>query len=415
MIKFYQPQKGISLKGVQEFNRSVILKVIHERGVCSRATISSEIELDQATITRAITQLIEDGIVEEVSLMKGQRGRRSIGLSLDSGRFRVIVVRLQRLSFSVALFDLLGNTLDLVENAIPSQQSPKQTFGKIVEIIDTHLVKLKESIIGIGVSLPGPFLEKDERIILMTESPDWQVFNLISELRGYYDEISIFSNHDAKSAALAVWREMGIALESKVMLYISVGQGVGSGLVVNGLVFKGSQGIAGEVGHTSIDMNGPLCKCGNYGCLELYTSRLALIRSIQQKAKNNSETSLTEDASFADVVSAYHVGDDLAVTEVERVANYLAQGIVNYINLINPDLIILGDEFMAFGDTFLKAVDKSVKASVLPSIYQNIRMQLANIEEDLVLKGSFLYVLEHTLFVPSNVAPGKLMEEGLGI
>ena len=118
-----QTQKGLSLKGVQAFNRSAILNVIHKRGLCSRAEISAETELDQATVTRAVNSLIEDGLVEEVSLMKGQRGRRSIGLSLNSGRFRVIAVRLQRLTFSIACFDLRGNARDMIETAIPRQQA----------------------------------------------------------------------------------------------------------------------------------------------------------------------------------------------------------------------------------------------------------------------------------------------------
>ncbi len=393
----YHPHKGISLRDVQEFNRSVILRVIHKRGVCSRKEISLDTGLDQATVTRAITPLIEDELVEEVSLIKGKQGRRSIGLSFNSKRFRIIGVRLQRLCFSVALFNLPGNMLDMSEKPISPQSPPKQTFGEITAVIDSYLTDTDKDLIGIGVALPGPFLEKDERIILMTESPGWQTFNLVSHLREYYPEISVISNHDAAVAALAVWREQAVALESKIMLYISAGQGIGSGLVVNGHVFKGSQGIAGEVGHTSIDVNGPRCKCGNHGCLELYTSRLTLVRNIRQNVKNTAETSLTEDVSFADVVSAYHAGDPLAVKEVERVARYLAQGIINYINLINPDLIILGDEYAAFGDTFLAAVDKHVKASILPSIYQNLRLHLVGIEGDLVLKGSFLSVLSHTL------------------
>jgi predicted NBD/HSP70 family sugar kinase len=387
---------------VQEFNRSVILRVIHNRGVCSRKEISVDTGLDQATVTRAITPLIEDGIVEEVSLIKGPRGRRSIGLSFNSRRFRVIAVRLQRLSFSVAFFDLLGKMLDMTEKPIPHRCPPEHTFGEIVATIDAYLANAEEDLIGIGVALPGPFLEKDERIILMTESPGWQTFDLVSQIRGYYHELSVVSDHDAKVAALAVWREQAVALGSKIMLYISAGQGVGSGLVVNGQVFKGSQGIAGEVGHTSINVNGRRCKCGNHGCLELYTSHFTLIRNIQQKAKDTSETSLTEDASFADVVSAYRAGDTLAVTEVERVARYLAQGIINYINLVNPDLIILGDEYAAFGEAFLAALDKQLQASILPSIYKNLCLQLVDIEGDLVLKGSFLHVLSHTLLGAST-------------
>ena len=154
--------------------------------------------------------------------------------------------------------------------------------------------------------------------------------------------------------------------------------------------------MAGELGHTSIDINGEQCKCGNRGCLELYSSRISLIQRIKEQADNFSKTTLTSKSSFNQVVKAFHNGDPLAVQEVHRVSRYLAQGIVNCINFINPDLIIIGDEYSSLGQAFLAEIKKNIQPSVLPSIYNNVRIELSHQSEDTVLRGSYLEVLNQT-------------------
>lgn len=397
-------QKGLSIEGVQGHNRRVILNAIVELDACSRKDISVATGLDQATVTRAIGPLIDAGIVEEVGLVKGPRGRRSISLSFSRAGHFILCVRLQRRSFSVALFNLRGETLEETEVRIERGQSPVRTFGQIAETLDGHIAS-RGAIDGIGIALPGPFLERDERVILMTESPEWQAFDLVRALRERYPKLAVYSTHDAKAAGLTVWRERAKQVGSDVLLYISAGQGVGSALVVRGEVFRGSLGLAGELGHTSVEANGPRCKCGNHGCLELFTSRIALLREVREFARGNAGTVLTAEARLDDVVRAYHAGDALAVAEVHRVARYLAQGIANCINFVNPDLVVIGDEYVAFGATFLAAVDKYVKASLLPSIYQNVRLELSRIEGDLVLKGAFLDVLAQTYLSASSLHP----------
>ena len=180
-------QKGLSLEGVQGHNRRVILTAIQELGACSRKEISVATGLDQATVTRAIGPLIDDGVVDEVGLVKGGRGRRSINLSFsDTGRY-IVCVRLQRRSFSVGVFNLRGTPVDTAEFPIPRGQAASETFAEIVAAMDRQIAGL-DRIDGIGVAVPGPFLERDERVILMTESPEWQGFDLIQKLRARYPE-----------------------------------------------------------------------------------------------------------------------------------------------------------------------------------------------------------------------------------
>ena len=386
--------RGLTAKSVQEINRGVILRMIYERRLCSRSEIAQGSGLDASTVTRVVQQLVDDRIVEESILQKveNQRGRRSIGLKMAADPHRVLVVRLQRLNFKVAMLDLTGSILKSIEIPVNSVSTAENIFDHIVESLNSFLGLCKENLVGIGITLPGPFLEDSERIVLITESPDWHQFDLIKRLREHYKNIPIYSKHDAKAAALAVWISQGLDSESKVTLYLSAGQGIGSGLVFSGNVFKGSLGTAGEIGHTSVDLNGPLCRCGNNGCLELYTSSLALLRNLGKDWQNIS----SQPISFEEVVVAYKKRNPSVLKEVSRVAQYLAQGLVNSINLMNPDLIVLGDEYSKFGDSFLENIKIHIQKKILPSVFKNINFQLAP-QTDLVIGGSFHHVIQNEM------------------
>ncbi|MEP1209045.1 MAG: ROK family transcriptional regulator [Rhizobiaceae bacterium] len=399
-------RKGLSIEGVQGHNRQVILRALHDLGTCSRKDISVVSGLDQATVTRAIGPLLENGVVEEVGLVKGARGRRSINLDFSATGRHILCLRLQRRSFSTAAFNLRGEPVGSEEFPIPRGQSAAETFTNITQAMERWTSDLRQ-IDGIGVAVPGPFLERDERIILITESPEWQGFDLIPELRSRFPGISLHSTHDAKAAALTEWRHTARTSGAKVLLYVSAGQGIGSALVVGGEVYRGALGLAGEMGHMSIKVDGPLCKCGNTGCLELFASRIALLRAIRERATGR----LTMDATFPEVVDAYADDDPVAKEEVNKVARYLAQGITNCINFANPDLIVIGDEYALLGEPFLNAIKAHIEKAVLPSVYSSVRIELSGLTEDTVLKGAFLDVFSQTYLGSPREAEDKTADE----
>lgn len=399
-------QKGLSIEGVQGHNRQVILKALHDLGTCSRKDISVVSGLDQATVTRAIGPLLDDGIVEEVGLVKGGRGRRSINLDFSASGRHILCLRLQRRSFSIADFNLRGDPVEPEEFPIPRGQPAAETFTDIAQAMERRISGFKQ-IDGIGIAVPGPFLERDERVILITESPEWQGFDLIPELRSRFPNIPLYSTHDAKAAALTEWRHTARTSGAKVLLYVSAGQGIGSALVVGGEVYRGALGLAGEMGHMSIKVDGPQCKCGNTGCLEIFASRIALLRAIRERATAR----LTKDATFSDVVDAYADHDPVATEEVNKVARYLAQGITNCINFANPDLIVIGDEYALLGEPFLNAIKRQVEKAVLPSVYRSVDIELSGLTEDTVLKGTFLDVFSQTYLGPARETQDKVTSD----
>ena len=393
--------RGLSIEDMPGHNRRVILRTLEEAGPCSRKAISLASGLDQATITRAVAQLISEGILEEVGTVPGGRGRRSINLDFAASGRHVLCLRLQRRSFSVATYSLRGTQIAFMEDEVAPGQAARDVFKRIVGAMNGQIADL-DCIDGIGIAVPGPFLERDERVILMTESPEWQAFDIVFELRAHYPDIPVHSIHDAKAAALAEWRDLGRKRGARVLLYVSAGQGIGSALVIGGDVYHGALGLAGELGHTSIDINGPLCKCGNRGCLELYTSRLSLLRSIHDRAPHEAGTRLTASSDLAELMGAYAANDVLALAEVNRVARQLAHGIVSCANFANPDLIVIGDEYAGFGTPFLETVKARIKQAMLPRIYDALTVELSSGSEDTVLKGAFLDVMQRRFLGPQR-------------
>jgi predicted NBD/HSP70 family sugar kinase len=389
----YEISKGVSQRDVQKHNERLILKIIHEKTECSRKIISDETGLDQGTVTRCVSRLITKGVVDEVSLLKNKRGRRSIGVSLTKHNFKVISIRLQRKNFSIALFDLLGNILEYNDYSINNEDESEKIFRNILTFSSPLIDQNKDSLLGIGIAVPGPFKNDSEKIILMTETK-WNNFDCLKKFRNYYKNISIFSIQDANAAALSIWKDY-YNPKMSIMLYISVGQGIGSAIVINGQLFEGSHGLAGEIGHTSIDINGPVCKCGNRGCLELYASSFVLLRKVQNVLK---EHGVNNNISLKQISILYKNNDELIINEINKIIKYLAQGITNYVNLINPDYIIIGDEYECFGDKFIEQFKFELEKLLLPSIFQDLTITLAQSDRDLVLHGAFLNVLNKSLF-----------------
>ncbi|MCG9626761.1 ROK family transcriptional regulator [Vibrio mediterranei] len=393
MNKSIRNALGVSLDDVQNHNKRVILNALHDKGSCSRKEISQIVGLDQATVTRAIKPLIEQGLVVETGVKKAARGRSSIYLGFNTQHLRIVSVRIQRTNFSIDTYDLNGKSLDNITKPINTEDTPEQLIEYLTDHVSHVLKNLDGEALGIAVAMPGPFLEHNNKIILMTDAKNWQEVDFISHMREQFSDYPIYAGHDAKLASLAVWRQLQSQYEPSVLLYISLGQGVGSGLVIEGQVYHGSLGTAGEIGHTSIDFNGPQCICGNIGCLELYSSTSALVGRYRAESGNQA-------SSFDTVLAAFQSGESEAIAAVDYVARCLAHGLVNNINQLNPDLVVIGDELSLLGEEFLNLVKKHTTKLLLPDLASNVNIILDDSNEDFVHKGNYHNVMSNELLLP---------------
>ena len=380
--------KGFNQGNIQNMNRALLLNLLRREGVCARARLAELSELKQATITYIMNDFIRWGLVREVGFLTGSKGRRSIGISINND-LAVVGIRIARKNYSVGLFELSGNAIIIRRVSIELEQSARETFESIIALTDELIKNAKDRrVLAIGMALPGPYSIKRGRIELMTGVSGWNEIMIEEEMKCKF-HIPIFIEQDANAGAIAqYWYNKEEELNQSVLVYIAVGQGVGAGIMSNGQLLKGNIGVAGEIGHTTIDVRGVRCACGNYGCLENYCSTIALTRQV------NAALKAERNLSFSEVAILVREENPIAVRIMKQCCEYLATGLVNVINSFNPQVLIIGDELShIIPDKMLEWVTENVKKRVLPEIFENTRIMMSVVEQDSMVHGAAIVAI----------------------
>jgi len=343
------------------------------------------------------------GLVQETGSIEGEKGRRSIGITLNTDTYRSMGIRLTRNYFSLGLFDLFGNQKKVFFEKLDISEGASVIVQKIIAAVEKAVKDSRDCVVlGIGIAIPGPYVRTEGSMSLMTEHPGWEGIAIDKELAAAIP-LPVYLEHDAKAGALAEWWFAPRMMEHETMVYVAAGQGIGAGIIIDGKLIRGGLGIAGEIGHMSIDFGGPRCACGNNGCLEHYCSSIALVREVKKEAINYPMSSLAKGASFSSIVEASRAGDELAIKAVKMAAWHLGFGLVSVVNAFNPDIIVIGDEMSQLGDVFFSTIRSTVEDHVLPSVYKSLRIEASPFHTDPVLIGVSTLAVEQVLLHPSVI------------
>ncbi|MDR0654882.1 MAG: ROK family transcriptional regulator [Treponema sp.] len=385
--------KGVNQNAIQEMNRSLILHLLWEYTLCSRAKLAQLTGLKPATLSNVINSFIEWGIVKEEGSIDGKKGRRAIGIRLDTERYCIVAIRLSQKYFSVGLFDISGKEIEHDTHFYDGNtNTSKDVFDRIRQEIRRRIEEnVPRKILAIGFAIPGPFIRKDGRIALMSEFTHWKDIFIKAELEAEFS-IPVYLEHDAHVGAFAEYWHMSCNREID-LVYIAAGQGIGTGIITNGTLYKGGLGSAGEIGHTCVEVNGLQCECGSKGCLEKYCSSLALTAEVNKKLSAGADSILHPNCSFDEIVEAIQKGDHLARNEYMRTCEYLSVGVINIINLLNPHIIVIGDEMSRVdANLLLFIINKNVENHILPKIKEFTKIMIN--PTDSFLTGACIYTLE---------------------
>ncbi|MEA5077103.1 MAG: ROK family protein [Anaerolineaceae bacterium] len=262
----------------------------------------------------------------------------------------------------------LQNSLDRIGAAIRKMQQAQQV-----------------SIEGLGIACTGPVDPLTGSLSAANAFlPGWEGFGLVNGLRKQFD-LPIAIENDADAAALAEGR-WGAGKDSEVFLYVTVSTGIGSGLIIHQRLFRGVDGAHPEMGHHTVDPNGPACFCGAHGCWEVMASGPAMLRWFQQEAAGLSQYAQVQNA--ADICALAQAGDELAAKCVEREGTYLGLGIANLITLFTPNLIALGGGVMRSWPLFKDRVELIVRQNCGLVPHEKTRIELASLGSDVNLLGA---------------------------
>lgn len=394
-------------------NRSLIFQYLQRNGICTRAQLSKSLSLTPASITKTVAGLMDSGLVEETGFMMGEKGRRSIGIALKGDMLRVIGVKLSRRNYAVGMFDLTGNEICSRADVFGEEEEITDILANIKKDINDFIERY-DNIVAIGMAVPGPYFEKKGGMMLVTDTKGWNEINLQKYFKDEF-HIPMIIRHDGNSVAMAEWWQGSrVRTPQETVISFLVAEGVGAGVIIGGEILSGANGIATEIGHVSLDVNGPRCDCGNYGCLELYCSSLNVVKQAKAMLPTNPDSTLKRYAklNYHAIFEAAKAGDELAHSLVKKVGRYIGYGAVTLINAYDPSAIFISGDMVGGGDVMLQEVIKVVQERVSEHIHKNIIIEISNLKGEPILRGAAAVAIDYCLQRPEHLL-GYLKNNGL--
>lgn len=404
--------------GDQEFlrqrNLSTVLTHLRQNAPISRAALAEMTGLNRATITRLVRELIEHGFVRETGFQSVSAGRPSILLQLDPDAGCIIGAEIEVKFGSVILTDLASHILWRQEVDFGDRDEPDVILNSITELIRqacSEAGQINRHVLGLGISLPG-LVDVSSGVLLFAPNMRWSDVPVKTWLEKEFS-LPIYVDNKANMAALAE-SYFGSARDSDYVLYINITAGVGAGIVLKQRILPGVSGLAGEVGHMTIDPNGPRCNCGNCGCWETYVSALAVFRRVRESILAGQESQLSEVVrdgferiTIPHMVEAAQKGDRVALTAFEDTGFYLGVGLANLINIFNPQKVVLGGYLTQAYEFLLPVIQKTVREKALRWPREAAEIVVATYVNDASLMGAVATVYSQILSNPNEAFKTK--------
>jgi glucokinase-like ROK family protein len=391
-----------------------VLRLIWREYQISRAEISRQLDLSRSTVTEIIKELLPTSLVAEVGDGESSGGRKPILLEFQDDAKVILGIDIGATHVSVAMTNLRGKLLLWKEKEYPVREDPEGTYNLIDELANECLSTLKhgsEILLSIGVSVPSPVDPIRPEYLSETIIPAWHGKSGLERLRQEYG-VPVYFDNDANLGALAEhW--WGAGKDVNDLIYIKISNGIGAGYIFGGKLYRGSRGIAGELSHMSIDPNGRLCGCGLRGCLSTVVSAWALGERVKTLSALYPNSSLVNgDPSIIDIENAALDGDPLAVQVVSEATNYLTSAVMNLVNLMNPELIIIGGSLSRLGELVLKPIRKKMEASALVSTISKTQLKTSELGSKGIAIGAATLAIEQAFIDPQilrkNIIPAVI-------
>ena len=380
----------------------------------SRAEISRQLNLSRSTVTEIIKELLPTGLVAEVGNGESSGGRKPILLQFQDDAKVILGIDIGATHVSVAMTNLRGKLLLWKEKEYPVREDPEGTYKVIDQLCNECLSSLKhgsEMLLSIGVAVPSPVDPIHPEYLSETIIPSWHGKSGLERLREKYD-VPVYLDNDANLGALAEhWWGAGKAVND--LIYIKISNGIGAGYILGGKLYRGSKGIAGEMSHMPIDPNGRLCGCGLRGCLATVISAWALKERIGTLSNLYPDSSLLNGSpSIIDIENAALNGDQLAIQVVNEATNYLTSAITSLVNLMNPDMIIIGGSLSGLGELVINPIQKKIDSCALVSSVAKTKLVTSALGSKGIAIGAATLAIEQAFIDPKilrdNIVPAVM-------
>ncbi|MEQ6390603.1 ROK family transcriptional regulator [Bacillaceae bacterium S4-13-58] len=384
---------------IKDINMSVVIDAIRKNAPISRSDVAVRTGLSLSTITNMVEELKEQDLVYEIGTANSTGGRRAILLEFNYNYGSTIGIKIMEDHLIFALTNLNGEILQKSELNFERYEEPSVVVDLLKVGAKELMVKASNAnnLLGIGVAASG-LVNSDDGIVIRSSLLNWNNVNIRDMLKGEFN-VPIYIDNDVNAYNNAeIW--MGYGTQHKNYLCMSVGDGLGSSIVVDGKIYSGEFGGAGEFGHTIIYPNGEPCHCGQKGCLEAYTSKRFLEKEVGRLLDKfpNSELHYTP-ITFESMKQAADNQDALAIKVLKKLGENLGIGFINAINSINPELIVMAGEGMIAKDYFLPYAIQISKNNFFSKAGYSTNIEVSKLGDDAWVQGASLLSVKH-LFQP---------------
>ncbi|MGH9769291.1 MAG: ROK family transcriptional regulator [Blastocatellia bacterium] len=386
----------------REINRQIALNLVRARQPISRADLARIMGLRRGAVSLIVNDLLAEGLIFEGATGESHRGRKPTFLYIDSRERCVVAVDVRVTRTFLMVTDLIGGQL-VATSSFPTEREPKRLVAELGKRIRKVLSEHKEvgECKGVGVVVPG-MVDRGTSRIINAPTLGWRDVEIRESLAAATG-LPVHIENSGKACALAqIWATRGDTTAAGDVVFVSVSDGIGVGVVVNGEILRGRHNIAGEFGHVPLSIDGPRCPCGATGCWEAYISNLATLSRYFGKNLREAKPVAAEVANFTieDLIVRARAGDAKAVAAIEATARYLGLGLASIVNAVDPARIYVGGEIIAAWDLIEQDVRAALAERALSPDAARTEIRVVSLEDQPRLRGAAALVTAPAFAAP---------------
>lgn len=373
---------------IRDINRQIVLSYVRDRGPISRAQIARETELHRSTVSLIIDELESDGLIVETGEGVSAGGRKPTLYKLRTGVPVVIGIDLAPRTTTIGIADLGGNALERV--AFSTSPDAEFMAEKIIEKVEEMISRYPAEGLEIGISVPG-LVERNGRRVLHIPYFDWRDWDICQRLEEATG-LSVSIDNDANATALAeLWLSQEGLGKSDTFLTVLVGEGIGTGLVFDGTLYRGKHGAGGEFGHMILGKDAPVsCSCGSHECWEAYASEKAMLS--RYRTLLSLDDLKQNDIDSRELVELALNGEKHAVQALRETVEYLGNGISSLIVGLSPQMVVVSGRITKAWDIFADEINRVSERSIVAGL-PSTKLVPSSLGDSPTLTGAFCLVL----------------------
>jgi len=378
---------------LRDLNVSLLIELVRRAGTISRADLARQSSLSAPTVSTIVENLLGRGILNEVSMAPSSGGRPPVLLSIDPKAGYVIGIKLRAEGVTTVVCDLDAQVVAASEASESLVGNPEAAILAIER--ETRRVMRKAAVppskvLGVGIGLPG-IIETDRGVCNYSHLLWWRDVDIAGPLRKKLG-MPVWVDNDVNTLAVAE-KWSGDASDARDFVTLSVGRGIGLGIMIDRSLYRGANGAAGEFGHIVIEPGGPKCECGKSGCLEAIVGEKALRQTIGER--------LGRDVTRAVLIELLQGGDTVTLEVVESAGRRLGTAVANMMTLLNPELLIICGEGTELGPTFLDPIIAAVREQTFGDLGRKAEVKVQRWGDEVWAVGAATLVLRESFSLPS--------------